>query len=103
MENLHYYVDALKSIPSSDPHFHFCQKAHRIFAKVEQMLSSDAITDILSQKGHPRIESALDPAAGGLIENDPVSWMTAIDQEWMEFGGSLSLPIELQDDGFMNI
>jgi len=59
---LHLFLEALGSIEPTDPHFHFCTKAFRIFSNVSRALGGTVSFDALNRGGlHPlETEQTLD-------------------------------------------
>ncbi|KAI9845099.1 MAG: hypothetical protein M1837_005103 [Sclerophora amabilis] len=112
------FLEALTSIQPDDPHFRFCQKAHRIFSRTWEILSGkiDSSAGAATTASKPSQEppyphadqTSLAPNdhQATPVSNDVVSpnaystWM--IDQEWADFQSSFPFGFDLPDDVFMN-
>jgi hypothetical protein len=104
LAELEQFLDALSSIPPTDPHTKACQKAFRIFSKVNEALGGippDTIFNRKSLQSDQTADLSGPPSSDSYSEaglNNHLSDFGALpwlDHVWMDFGEDL---VQLSED-----
>jgi hypothetical protein len=111
LQQLRQFLQALKSIPPTDPHFHLCKKSFRMFSKVYEVLGGGTVsTDAPNPEGAQyQVESDQTSSDSASVDYSDLGWLNNnlstfgslpwMDHVWVDLGEPFILPPESEQSG----